>query len=195
MTHSRIGAGALAIPQLLACHVPHDTPGQNLTSAGTCADTTPVSAKTTIGDQGAAGGPQVDRSKPVPPKSEIPKAWQKRQAAISFQFSWIEQQCHPRNWVPNPRYAEREWLAIPSLLFDRSYTVNKSLAVDQSRMRYSFELDRKEEPDGVEVISPRGENRGLGVRRHYSYLGVFDGQRGEVRLSSLTGSPRNKPAD
>lgn len=91
--------------------------------------------------------------------------------------------------MPNPRHPEREWLAIPALLVDRSYSVTKTLAVDGHRMRYSFDLDRNHEPDGVEVGSPQGDNRGLGVRRHYSYVSVFDGQRGEARLSSLLGPP------
>jgi hypothetical protein len=56
-------------------------------------------------------------------------------------------------------------------------------------MRYGFELDRPEEPDGVEVVSPDGRTTGLGVRRHYSYQSVFDGQRGTIRVASLTGSP------
>lgn len=91
--------------------------------------------------------------------------------------------------MPNPRHPEREWSAIPALLVDRSYVVAKTLSVADSKMRYRFEIDRGEEPDGVEVVSPRGENRGLGVRRHYSYLSLFDGQRGETRLVSLSGSP------
>jgi hypothetical protein len=49
--------------------------------------------------------------------------------------------------------------------------------VDGNKMRYSFEMDRTEEPDG------------LGVGRHYSYVSVFDGQRGQTRLASLTDSP------
>jgi hypothetical protein len=43
-------------------------------------------------------------------------------AIKSFRFAWVEEQCHARGWVPNPRYPEREWLAIPALLFDRSYS-------------------------------------------------------------------------
>jgi hypothetical protein len=56
-------------------------------------------------------------------------------------------------------------------------------------MRYTFEIDRKEEPDGVEIVAPHGDNKGLGVRRNYSYLSVFDGQVGKTHLSSLTGTP------
>src|SRR2546423_5016167 len=56
-------------------------------------------------------------------------------------------------------------------------------------MRYSFELDRKEEADGVEVIAPQGASQGLGVRRHYSYVSVFDGQRGVVRMNSFFDHP------
>ncbi|MDT4898531.1 MAG: hypothetical protein QOH25_3608 [Acidobacteriota bacterium] len=141
-------------------------------------------------EQDPAGRPQLDRSKPVPAKSEVLKAWQKRQDAVkTFRFAWTEQQTHPKGWLPNPRYPEREWLAIPALYFDRSYSVSKTLAVDGNKMRYTFEIDRKEEADGVEVVVPQGENKGLGVRRNYSYMSLFDGQRGETRLSSLTGSP------
>ncbi len=77
---------------------------------------------------------------------------------------------------------------IPALLIDRSYTVSKTLAVDGNKMRYSFEIDRKEEADGKDVISPQGDNKGLGVRRHYSYISVFDGQAGKIRITSLASS-------
>lgn len=128
--------------------------------------------------QDPLGRPQLDSSKPVPAKSEVLKAWQKRQDAIkTFQFTWTEQQTHPKGWLPNPRYPQREWLNIPGLLIDRNYTVSKNLTVDSSKMRYSFDIDRKEETDG------------LGVRRNYSYTSVFDGQKGETINSSLTGSP------
>ena len=43
--------------------------------------------------------------------------------------------------------------------------------------------------DGVRVVAPGGENKGLGVGRNYSYLGVFDGKLGRTQVSSLTGSP------
>jgi hypothetical protein len=82
-----------------------------------------------------------DTGKPVPTKTGLAKAWQKRQEAI-----------------PNPRFPQREWLAIPGLLSDRSYSVTKSLAVDGSKMRYSFELDRKEEPDGIVVRTARRQS-------------------------------------
>jgi len=133
---------------------------------------------------------QRDRSRPVPAKSEIIAAWQKRQGAINtFRFAWTEEQAHPKGWLSNPRYPERERSAIPGLLIDRSYVVSKTLAVAGKKMRYSFELDRKEEPDGVDVIARQGGNRGLGVRRHYSYVSVFDGQIGAVRLSSFLDHP------
>jgi hypothetical protein len=155
-----------------------------------CADSVSLPARGVIGDRDAEGRVRLDRSRPVPPKSEIVKAWQKRQDTIaSLRFSWTEEQCHPQGWLPNPRYPMREWTDIPGLLLDRRYTVSKSLVVQGAMMRYGFELDRGEEPDGIIVVSPQKETRGLGVRRHYSYLGVFDGQRGESRLSSLTGSP------
>jgi len=67
--------------------------------------------------------------------------------------------------------------------------VSKTLAVDGNKMRYTFQIDRKEEADGVRVVSPQGETRGLGLRRNYAYVSVFDGQRGKTRLSSLTDSP------
>jgi hypothetical protein len=137
-----------------------------------------------------AGPPKLDPSKPVPAKSEVLQAWRKRQDSIkSFRFVWTEQQSHPQGWIPNPRYPEREWLSIPGLTGDRSYSVSKSLFVDGIKMRYAFEIDRKEEPDGVRVISPTGEIQGFGVRRHYSYVSLFDGQKDEIRLSSLMESP------
>jgi hypothetical protein len=140
-------------------------------------------------EQVELGRPQLDRSKPVPPNSDVIKAWQKRQNAIkTFRFVWTEQQTHPKGWIPNPRFAEREWLAIPGLLGDRSYAVSKTLTVDGNKMRYGFEIDRKEEADGVIVVSPQGENQGLGERRHYSYLSVFNGQLGKNSLTSLTNS-------
>jgi len=131
-----------------------------------------------------------DRSKPVPTKAETIAAWQKRQGIINtFRFAWTERQTHPRGWLSNPRYPERERSAIPGILIDRSYVVAKTLAVSGNRMRYSFELDRKEEPDGVDVIASQGGNRGLGVRRHYSYVSAFDGQTGVVHLNSLLDHP------
>ena len=133
---------------------------------------------------------QRDLSRPVPAKSEVIAAWQKRQNAITtFRFAWTEEQTHPKGWLSNPRYPEHERSAIPGLLIDRHYVVAKTLAVAGNKMRYSFELDRKEEPDGVDVIAPRGGNRGLGVRRHYSYVSVFDGQVGTTRLSSFLDHP------
>lgn len=140
-------------------------------------------------EQAETGRPELDRSKPVPPKSEVVKAWQKRQDAVrTLRFVWTEQQTHPRGWIPNPRVLQREWLAIPGLFVDRSYAVSKTLTVDGRKMRYTFEIDRREEPDGVIVKSPKGENEGLGERRHYSYVSVFDGQTATTSLSSLTGS-------
>lgn len=131
-----------------------------------------------------------DPSRPVPAKSEVIAAWQKRQGAINtFRFVWTEEQTHPKGWLSNPRYPERERSAIPGLLIDRSYVVAKTLAVAGNKMRYSFELDRKEEADGVDVIARQGGNRGLGVRRHYSYVSVFDGQIGTTRLSSFFDHP------
>ena len=131
-----------------------------------------------------------DRSRPVPAKSEVIAVWQKRQGAInSFRFAWTEQQTHPKGWLSNPRYPERERSAIPGLLIDRSYVVAKTLAVAGNKMRYSFELDRKEEADGVDVVARQGGNRGLGVRRHYSYVSVFDGQFGTARLNSFLEHP------
>jgi hypothetical protein len=133
---------------------------------------------------------QRDRSKPVPAKSEIIAAWQKRQGAINaFRFIWTEEQIHPKGWLSNPRYPERERSAIPGLLIDRSYVVSKTLAVSGNKMLYSFELDRKEEPDGVDVVARGGGNRGLGVRRHYSYVSVFDGQAGTTRLNTFLEHP------
>src|SRR5882672_3367268 len=146
-----------------------------------------------IAQQGPAARLQLgqrDPSRPVPAKSEVIAAWQKRQGAINtFRFAWTEEQTHPKGWLSNPRYPERERSAIPGLLIDRRYVVAKTLTVAGNKMRYSFELDRKEEPDGVDVVAPQGGTRGLGVRRHYSYVGVFDGQTGTTRITSLLGSP------
>lgn len=134
---------------------------------------------------------RLDRSKPVPPKADTVKAWQKRQDAIkSFRFVWIEQQTHPKGWLSNPRFPERERSSIPALLYDRTYAVSKSLAVDGNKMRYTFELDRKAEADGIRVKAEGdGRSDGLGLRRHYSYVSVFDGQTGKTSLTSLLDSP------
>ena len=161
-------------------------------TAARCADApdVPVRNHTWIGDVDAAGQVKRDLSKPVPSKAEIINAWRRRQNNVSsFQFAWTEQQCHRRGWLSNPRYAEREWLAIPALRIDRTYAVTKRLTVNGNSMRYSFELDRAEEPDGVDVVSPNGDNAGLGVRRHYSYSSSYDGQRNEIRVTSLSTSP------
>ena len=153
--------------------------------------TSPENESSTFTQRGEEFGTlPKDTSKPVPTKSEILAAWQKHQDAIrTFRFAWTEQQNHPKGWLPNPRFRQPEWLNIPGLLIDRNYTVPKTLTVDGNKMRYTFELDRKEEPDGMEVLAPQGDNRGLGVSRKYSYVSVFDGQMGKVSLSSLTGSP------
>jgi len=127
-----------------------------------------------------------DRSKPVATRPEIIAAWQKRTDAIrSFRFAWTERQIHPRGWIPNPRFPEREWLNIPGLRRDRTYTVTKTLSVDGNRMRYAFELNRPPDPDGVRIISPTGDTTGLGEGKHYTYVSVFDGQSGQVRLALL----------
>lgn len=137
------------------------------------------------------GDVTLDRSKPVPSKADLLKAWQKRQDAIkSFRFTWTEQQTHPKGWVGNPRFPERERSSLPALLTDRTFTVNKTLIVDGSKIRYSFELDRKDEPDGISVMAaPGGSVDGLGSGKHYSYVSVFDGQAGRTIITSLTGSP------
>jgi hypothetical protein len=118
-----------------------------------------------------------DRSKPVATKAEIVAAWQKRQDAVkTASFAWVEQQTHPKGWLGNPRFPERERAAIPALREDRNYSVSKTLAVDGDKMRYTLELDRAQEP-------------GLGVGRHYWYVSVFDGRVGRTYLSSMTNSP------
>jgi len=171
----------MIIPRLLKTAVPEHDLGE---------DPEAIPTALALTEQDPAGRPQLDRSKPVPARSEAIKAWQKRQDQINtFRFAWTEQQTHPRGWLPNPRYPEREWSNIPGLFIDRSYTVSKTLAVDSNKMRYSFEIDRKEEADGVEITTPQGDTKGLGVRRNYAYMSVFDGQVGKIRLSSLTGSP------
>jgi len=122
----------------------------------------------------------LDRSKPVPPKSDILAAWQARQQSIPrFRFTWTEEQTHPRRWVPNPRYPERERAATPALFRDRTYRVTKTLAVDGSRMRYSLELDRADDLDSAQ---------GLGEGKRFLYMSVFDGQSGITRLTSLNDS-------
>jgi hypothetical protein len=130
--------------------------------------------------------PQLDRSKPVPSKDEIVKVWQKRQDAIkTFRFAWTEQQTHPKGWLSNPRFPQREWSNIPGLSIDRSYAVPKTLTVDGAKMRYSFEIDRKEEADGVRVASNTGDNKGLGLGRHYLYVSTFDGVIGKWSLDTV----------
>lgn len=150
-----------------------------------------IAALATLVQQAADPGRlPLDRTRPVPAKSEILAAWQRRQASINtFRFAWTEEQTHPRGWLSNPRYPERERSALPGLHVDRSYVVAKTLAVDGNKMRYTFELDRSEEPDGIRVRAQQGGNRGLGVRRHYSYVGVFDGQAGATRVTSRLESP------
>lgn len=129
-----------------------------------------------------------DGGKPIATRPEIIAAWRKRTDAIqSFRFAWTERQVHPRGWIPNPRFPEREWLNIPGLRRDRTYTVSKTLLVDGNKMRYAFELNRPPEPDGVVITSPTGDTTGLGEGRHYSYVSVFDGQSGQVRLTLLNG--------
>lgn len=141
-------------------------------------------------EQDETGRVQLDRSKPVPPKAECMKGWQKRQDAIkSARFVWTEQQTYPKGWLSNPRFPERERSSIPELRIDRSYAVSKTLSVDGNKMRYSFELDRKEEPDNIRVKSPDGRADGLGLRRNYSYVSVFDGQTGKTTLTSLIEGP------
>jgi len=141
-------------------------------------------------EQNETERPQLDLSKPVPPKADVIKAWQKRQDAIkTFRFGWTEQQTHPKGWLSNPRFPERERSSIPGLLIDRTYSVSKTLAVDDNKMRYSFELDRKEEADGIRVKTTDNRSDGLGVRRKYAYLSVFDGQVGKTSITSLIESP------
>jgi len=135
-----------------------------------------------------------DTSKPVATKAQIIAAWQRRQDGIkSASFAWVEQQTYPNGWLGNPRFPERERAAIPALREDRTYLVSKTLAVDGNKMRYSFELDRKEKPDGVRVQTPDNRTDGLGLRRKYRYLSVFDGQVGKTRLTSLLDSPPQSP--
>jgi hypothetical protein len=134
--------------------------------------------------------PQLDRTKPVPSEDEVIANWRKRQEAIAtFRFNWVEQQTFPKGWVPNPRYPERERLNTPGLNIDRTYTVTKTLFVDGSKMRYSFEVTRNPEPDGVRIVSSSGDNNGLGEGRQYTYVSIFDGQTTRIRLSSVTDSP------
>jgi hypothetical protein len=120
------------------------------------------------------GRPELDRSKPVPPKSDVVKAWQKRQDGVrTLRFAWTEQQTHSRGWIPNPRVHERERVAMPALFRDRTFPVAKTLTVDGRKMRYSLAIDRKAEPDDE--------------GRHFSYVSVFDGQSGLTRLSDVAG--------
>lgn len=187
---ARVAAGAIAAPLLVAYVMRSEQPHNRLLLPPGCPDTTKLSTSLSVGDLDAAGSVRLDPSRPVASKNEIVSAWRKRQDSIrSFQFEWTEVQCHPRGWIPNPRYAEREWLSIPGLRIDRSYTVRKTLAVSGNMMRYTFELDRAEEPDGVLLVSPTGANDGLGVRGHYTYESVFDGRTGATRLRSHLSTP------
>lgn len=134
---------------------------------------------------------QLDRSRPVPPKEDALAAWRARQRAVgSFRFEWTERQVHPSGWLTNPRYPEPERASIPGLNVNRNYVVTKTLAVRGDSMRYTFELDRPEEPDGIRVTQQSGSNRGLGVHRHYTYVSDFDGRQGTRSLTtSLDGPP------
>lgn len=174
---NRIVAGALALGVLTAgCASPS-------TSAPSSLSFDPI-------EQNLTQGVQLDRSKPVPPKTDVINAWQKRQDAIkTARFVWTEQQTRPVGWLPNARFPERDRLAIPALISDRTFMISKSLSLDGNKLRYSFELDRKEEPDGVRVKSPDNRPDGLGVRRSYSYLSVFDGQVGKTTLTTRLDGP------
>jgi hypothetical protein len=57
------------------------------------------------------------------------------------------------------------------------------LLVADNRMRYSFELDRRTDPDAG--VRPSGNWQ----HYSYSYVSVFDGRRGTVRLTTLLDSP------
>lgn len=142
-------------------------------------------------DRDQSGRPLLDRSKPVPSKAQILAAWQKRQDAVgTARFVWTEQETMPTGWLSNPRFPERERTLIPALVRDRTYSVSKTLAVDANKMRYSFEIDRPEEPDGVRVVEPSTtRSDGLGVRRNYVYVSVFDGHVSRTSLSSRLDSP------
>lgn len=149
-----------------------------------------VATELAITEQDEEGRLPKDRTKPVPTKADVVNGWQKHQDLVkTARFAWTEQQTHRKGWLPNPRFPEREWLNIPGLLIDRSYVVSKTLSLDGNKMRYSFEIDRKEEPDGVDVIA-RGKplDNGLGVRRKYSYVSVFDGEVGKTVVTSLASS-------
>jgi len=127
-----------------------------------------------------------DQSRPVASREEIIAEWRKRTNTFkSFEFTWIEHQVHPRGWIPNPRFAEREWLDIPGVLIDRMYDVTKTLAVDGDRMRYAFELARKPEADGLTITDPHGSNTGYGEGKHYTHVSVFDGRATTTTLTRL----------
>ena len=134
---------------------------------------------------------ELDRSRPVPAKSQALAAWRARQNAVGgFRFEWTERQVHPTGWLSNPRYPERERASIPALNVDRTYVVTKTLTVHRDSMRYTFEIDRPEEPDGIRVTRQGGGNRGLGVHRHYTYVSAFDGRHTVRTLTtSLDGPP------
>ena len=133
---------------------------------------------------------ELDRSRPVPEKSEALTAWRARQRAVgSFRFEWTERQVHPSGWLSNPRYPEPERLSTPALNVERSYVVTKTLTVHGDTMRYTFELDRPEEADGIRVTQQGGSNRGLGVHRHYTYVSAYDGRQGTRTLTTFLDGP------
>ena len=110
-----------------------------------------------------------DRSKPVSAKSEIIAAWQKRQSALnSFRFTWTEEQVHPKGWLANPRYPERERLAIPDLLIDRAVTNERRQFY---RGRSIFLLEERHDPSGWKTIVWLEPERGFLVSR---YLLAFE---------------------
>ena len=141
-----------------------------------------VLSRTVVAAQCVPGSqPQLDRSRPVPPKADVLATWRRRQSAIqSFRFAWSEDQTQPRGWVPNPRYVERERLTTPGIE-ERHQVINKTLEVSGDTSRYTYALDRRAE----------GETTGNSNRRHYSYSyeSVFDGNRNIARATSLNDTP------
>lgn len=146
--------------------------------------------------QAELGTPRIDRSKPVPPKPAIVAAWRQRQDAVkTLRFAWTEEQVHVAGWMPNWRLTERDRLSLPRLLTDkgasgaeRRIAVSKSLVLDGTKMRYSFDLERTTDFTGL----TRFDNR---APRRFTYASVFDGRTGTSRVTAVSREPGESVPD
>jgi hypothetical protein len=146
--------------------------------------------------QAELGTPRIDRSKAVPPKPAVVAAWRQRQDNIkTLRFAWTEEQVHVAGWMPNWRLTERDRLSLPRLLTDRGaggaerrVVVSKSLVLDGTKTRYSFDLERTTDFTGL----TRFDNR---APRHFTYTSVFDGGTGTSRVTAASRAPGESVPD